>query len=84
MSAAAAARRYTQLVAVVAGLVVTARSGAQEAAGDKPTLDVTSTTLAGWHTGSAGYGELFERLNATGSIGAFRLGLRTDTATFAQ
>jgi hypothetical protein len=47
-------------------------------------LEVTSTTLGGWHSGTAGYGELFERLNVAGGFEAWRLGLRLDTATFAR
>lgn len=44
-------------------------------------VDVTATTTAGWHTDSD-YGELFGRLNLSAVQGAWRGGLRLDTATF--
>jgi hypothetical protein len=45
-------------------------------------LDITSTTLGGWHTNGDDYGEIFERLNISTSTGAWRLAGRFDTATF--
>jgi hypothetical protein len=47
-------------------------------------FDLTSTTLAAWHTDGANYGELFERLNLTTGYDAFQLGLRGDAAKFVQ
>jgi hypothetical protein len=46
-------------------------------------VDVTATTTAGWHTDSD-YGELFGRLNLSTVYGAWRGGLRIDTATFVS
>jgi Family of unknown function (DUF6029) len=46
-------------------------------------VDVTATTTAGWHTDSD-YGELFGRLNLSTVQGAWRGGLRLDTATFVS
>jgi hypothetical protein len=46
-------------------------------------VDVTATTTAGWHTDSE-YGELFGRLNLSTVQGAWRGGLRLDTATFVS
>lgn len=50
----------------------------------RPSVEVTSTTVSGWHANGPGYGDLFERLNMTGTIGATQVGLRLDTATFMR
>lgn len=47
-----------------------------------PPVAITATMTAGLHTGDDGYGELFGRLNASTGMGAWRLALRMDTATF--
>src|SRR5687768_9066063 len=44
-------------------------------------FDLTSTTLAGWHT-DRGYGELFERLNVVTGTDAWSMSFRLDTVTF--
>jgi hypothetical protein len=46
-------------------------------------FDLTSTTLAGWHT-DRGYGELFERLNVVTGTDAWSMAFRFDTATFVS
>ena len=51
---------------------------------ERPTVEVTSTTVSGWHAGDAGYGDLFERLNLTTSLGSMQLGLRGDSASFIR
>jgi hypothetical protein len=85
MRSAPALLRYRTAAALILSLVpAAARAQDVDAPPDAVHIDVTSTTLGGWHTGNDGYGELFERLNVGSGYERWQMGLRLDTATFAS